>query len=35
MVGRTNEQIGQALLPDWDEEQLSKLVQEKEALFEQ
>ncbi|KAJ4775107.1 Haloacid dehalogenase-like hydrolase domain-containing protein Sgpp [Rhynchospora pubera] len=34
MAGRTNEQIGQFLFPDWDQDQLNKLVQEKEALFE-
>lgn len=34
MTGKTNEQNALSLFPDWDQDQLRKLIQEKEALFE-
>ncbi|KAF3324746.1 Haloacid dehalogenase-like hydrolase domain-containing protein Sgpp [Carex littledalei] len=34
MTGKTNEQNALSLFPDWDQDQLSKVIQEKEALFE-
>ncbi|KAF3329496.1 DEAD-box ATP-dependent RNA helicase 7 [Carex littledalei] len=34
MTGKTNEQNALLLFPDWDQDQLSQVIQEKEALFE-
>ncbi|KAJ3672665.1 hypothetical protein LUZ60_007386 [Juncus effusus] len=33
MAGKTNQQIGQILFPDWNQDKQSKFFQEKEALF--